>query len=408
MKESIDPDKIHQMVNDDQITKDEALRILESIISESESDNKRIKAIRAIGTLSLLTNHSYKLLEKSMISDESPLMRIESLKIILKYYGASSLTPILWAIENEKSVFFFKHLLDFLESNPQNNLTHIRNQVIDKLTKVYDLAYNDLKFMIDLDYLDAIKFLNQYQAFINKFEVKNDYQRALLSQNTSLDNKGLSRINKKTEGHIVDLVLHDLESIPSSIDFLPKLEFLKIDHCNFKGKDLNNLKLNHLKNLIFSNNQMDELPNWVWNIAKSMNNTNKFIKNAVHTSQVGVLSLLEILTNKTLKPIKIFEKKSQKMAHYYKLDGNGNIIGIFLSNLPSKMGIIPNQLCNLEYLEELHLVNQNIEKIPACLARLRKLRILNLANNNILPVPEIIDTFQNLECLDLHVDEQEI
>ena len=275
MKEPIDPSKICKMVEDGQLTKNDALKILETIISESENDDKRIEAIQAIGSLSLIKGYVYKILEKCMISDESPLARVESTKVILKLFGAQDFTPILWAIQNENSVFFFKHLLDFLELNPQPNLLHIKNQVIEKLTKIYDLAYNDLKFMIDLDYLEALKFLNQYHEFTNKFEVKKDYQRDLFLQNTTLNNKGLSRINKIIDRHIVDLALHDLESIPNSINRLPKLEILKIDHCNFKGKNLDNLKLNHLKKLTFTNNQIDELPDWIRKKATNIDNKNK-------------------------------------------------------------------------------------------------------------------------------------
>ena len=135
----IDPATILQKVKVGQLSKSEALKILESILTESESDIKRTKAIQSIGALSFYTNTVYKLLEKSMISDESSLVRVESAKIILDSFSDRDFSPILWAIENENSIVFFKLLLDFFELNSLKKLTLIKNQVINKLTKIYDL-----------------------------------------------------------------------------------------------------------------------------------------------------------------------------------------------------------------------------------------------------------------------------
>jgi len=407
MNQTIDPFAIIKKVKVGQISKSEALKIFESILNESENEMKRKEAIISIGSLALTTNSVYRLLEKSMVSDESPLVRVEAAKVLLSSFSDLNLTPIIWAIENEQSVLFFKHLLDFFELNPQKKLTHIKNQVIDKLTKIYNLAYSDLRFIIDLDYLEAIKFLSQYQNFINKFDVQQAYQRDLLLQNTSLNNKGLSRIDKKVDDHIVHLTLHDLDLIPSSINLLPKLEKLKIDHCNFKGVNLNNLSLDSLKNLIFSNNQMDKIPNWVWIVANKKSHIKKFIKKGVVVSQAATLALLEILCEQSLSPIKRFEQPPLQSAHFYKLDEIGRVKGIFIANLPSKMGIFPDQICNLKYLEELHLVNQKIGEIPDCLSKLKNLKILNLSNNKITSIPENFEFMRSLEYIDLHVDEKE-
>ena len=407
MNHPIDPATILQKVKGGQVSKSEAIKILETILGESESEIKRIEAIQSIGTLSLNTNYVYKLLEKSMISDESPLVRVESAKILLDFFSDRDLSPISWAIENENSILFFKHLLDFFEYNSLKKLILVKNQVINKLSKIYDLAFDDLKFIIDLDYLDSIKFLEQYQDFIKKFEVQSSYQRDLLLQNTTLNNKGLSRINRKINGHIIDLTLYDLNLIPPSINLLPKLEKLKIDHCNFKGVNLNKLNLDDLKQLVFSNNQMDDIPNWVWNVANNKRQLRKFIKNGVIVSQAGILALLEILIDHSLKPIKKFEHPPLKSAYFYKMDEIGRVLGIFIANIPSRMGILPNQICNLKHLEELHLANQQIMIVPDCLIKLKRLKILNLSNNHISSIPENVEFMQNLEYIDLHVDENE-
>ncbi len=408
MKHLIEPATILQKVKVGQLSKNEAIKILESILGESESEIKRQEAIQSIGALSLNTNYVYKLLEKSMISDESPLVRVESAKNLLNSFSDRDLSPILWAIENENSILFYKHLLDFIEQNLQGHLTPVKNQVINKLTKTYDLAYNDMKFIVDLDYLDAIKFLNQYQDFIDKFDVDPEYQRDLLQQNTALNNKGLSRIDKKIDGHIIHLTLHDLNLIPISINLLLKLEKLIIDHCNFKGVKLDNIKLDNLKQLVFTNNQIDDLPDWVFIVANKRRNVKKFIERGVNASQAGTLALMEILIGQSLRVINKFEQPNLRSACYYTLDEMGRVLGIFIANLPSKMGIFPDQICNLKSLEELHLVGQEFIEIPDCLIKLKNLKILNLSNNQITSIPENIELMQNLEYMDLHVDVNDI
>ena len=106
MNHPIDPATILQKVKVGQVSNSEAIKILESILSESESEVKRIEAIQSIGLLSLNSNYVYKLLERSMISDESPLVRVESAKILINSFSDRDLTPILWALKMKIRFFF--------------------------------------------------------------------------------------------------------------------------------------------------------------------------------------------------------------------------------------------------------------------------------------------------------------
>jgi len=404
MRKKITPDKICIDFNNGLITKEESINLLESIISESENTEERIKAIESIGHLNLITSRSYELLEKSLISDESPLVRVSAAQIMMQKFSKVETGPLFWAIENENSILFFKPLLDLFEADTQSFLNELKDKAINKLTQIYNLQYSDMKFIIDIDYLEAHKFLNELHEFISKFDIKEDYRLELIKEKTNISNKGLVRVNDSVNGHITKLTLKELDHIPLSINSLPNLNSLIIDHCTLKNESIHQLNFSHVTQLTFTNNIVDNLPDWVWKIANTKNNINKFIKNGVALSEAPKLALMEILSGKTLDLIKKFEKHHLKKAHCYKIDEVGRVIGLYIVTDLIKIGLIPHQICDLKHLEELHLIRQNITKIPKCVIKLTNLKILNLSFNQIEIIPENIDFLKNLEFVDLQND----
>ena len=408
MRKVITPDKICIDFNNGLMTKEESINLLESIISESEDTNERISAIEAVGHLNLITSKSYELLEKSLISDESPLVRVSAAQILMQKFSKVERNPLLWAIENENSVLFFKPLLDLFEANTQSSLNDLKDKAIIKLTQIYNLQYPDMKFIIDVDYLEAHKFLSELHKFIKIFGIKEEYRLELIKENTSINNKGLARVNASFNGHITKLTLKELDHIPLSINSLPKLNSLTIDHCTLKNKLIHDLNLPNINQLTFTNNKVDNLPEWVWKIASNKTSLNKFIKNGVVPSEASILALIEILSGMVLDLNKKFEKPRLKKAYYFKINELGHIIGLYIVNDMIKIGFIPHQLCDLNYLEELHLVRQNIIQIPKCIIRLNNLKILNLSFNKIEIIPENIEFLTKLEYFDLRSDNNNV
>ncbi|MHA1671220.1 MAG: hypothetical protein ACTSV5_11695 [Promethearchaeota archaeon] len=408
MKKPITPEKICLDFNNGLFTKEESLNLLESIISESENNDIRIRAIEAIGQLNIITSKSYELLEKSLISDESPLVRVSAAQILMQKFSIKEKNPLLWAIETETSVLFFKPLLDLFEAGIQPSLNDLKDNAIKKLTQIYNLKYPDMKFIIDVDYLDAHKFLSELDEFKKKFDIQDDYRLELIKENTSICNKGLSRVNASSNGHITKLTLKELNSVPLSINSLPKLNSLIINHCTLKNKLINELNNPNINQLTFTNNIVDKLPDWIWKIANNKNNFYKFIKKGVRFSEAPILALIEILSGITLDLIQKFEKPRLKKACYYKIDALGNVVGIYIANVLIKIGLIPHQLCDLKRLEELHLIRQKITQIPKCIMKLNNLKILNLSFNQIGSIPKNIELLNNLEYFDLRSDSNNV
>ena len=364
MRKAITPDKICIDFNNGLITKEESINLLESIISESEDTDERISAIEAVGHLNLINSKSYELLEKCLISDESPLVRVSAAQILMQNFSNLEKNPLLWAIENENSVLFFKPLLDLFETDTQLSLNDLKDKAIKKLTQIYNLQYPDMKFIIDVDFLEAHKFLSELDEFTEKFGIKEDYRLELINENTRISNKGLSRVNASSNGHITKLILKELNHIPLSINSLPNLKSLTIDHCTLKTKLIHELNFPNISQLTFTNNIVDKLPDWVWKIANIKNTFNKFIKKGVVLSEAPILALIEILSGMALDIIKKFEKPHLKKAYCYKIDELGHVLGLYITNEKIKIGLIPYQLCNLKKLEELHLIRQNFTHIP--------------------------------------------
>jgi len=408
MKKNITPKKIILDFDNGFITKEESINLLESIISESDNNDQRIDAIEAIGHLNLITGKSYELLEKCLVTDESPFVRISAAQILIKNFSNLETNPLNWAIENENSVLFFKPLLDLFETEIQPSLNNLREKVMKKLTQIYNLEFPDMKFIIDVDYLDAVKFLSELDEFTKKFGIKEEYKLELIKENTSISNKGLSRINASLDGHITKLTLKELNQIPLSINSLPNLISLTIDHCTLKLDVLNKLSFPKVNHLVFTNNKVDGLPDWVWKIANIPIIFNKFIKNGVALSEAPILTLIEILSGKPLNIIKKYEKHHLKKAYNYEFDERGHVKGLYITNDSIKIGLIPHQLCDLKYLEELYLIRQNIIQIPICLLKLNSLKILNLSFNHIGIIPESIEGLSNLEYFDLRGENDNI
>jgi len=54
--------------------------------------------------------------------------------------------PLLWAIQNEKSIYFFKKLLDLFETEEYPHFEEIRDKAFKKIRTYYSLNSADSKF----------------------------------------------------------------------------------------------------------------------------------------------------------------------------------------------------------------------------------------------------------------------
>lgn len=113
-----------------------------------------------------------------------------------------------------------------------------------------------------------------------------------------------------------------------------------------------------------------------------------------------VLGILEILSGRKLYKIDDSQVPDGDNAQNYRINEDGHISHIFIWEESILFEFFPEQLCELVYLEELHIEPTAIIKLPESLSKLKKLRILSLSNfyeyigrSEELSIPESIFPF---------------
>jgi len=401
-------EELYNNVKEKKISKIEASKILESLINDSDNEYVRTRAIDIIRDLSIRNEKVFKLLEKSIISDESPLVRYAAASTLILNFNETAKEPLIWAIQNEKSIYFFKKILDLLESEVSLQMEKIYLMVIEKLKRLYKLNYKDLKFILDIDFQEYLRFKKEFNDFLEKFNIAEKHKNNLLRENTEIGYKGLGRVKASKEGFITELSLADLDVIPESIHLLPKLTRLEITRCKLKEIPNKPPDLSNLKYFKFNNNELEKIPEWVNEIAHKERFNQRYKEEGVNSFEVPALTLLGFLTGKDMIKISSFEEIPQKYGQYYNVNKEGYITGILIEypEYP-RIGIFPVLLCSLKYLEELYLVNQNIKKIPQCIGDLKLLKILDLRFNKVKIIPDSIQDLKNLEYFNLQNTEGE-
>jgi len=263
MSDQLTPDKIYSKVINKELEKNDALKLFESIINNSDSEDIRYIALEYVGKLTFDDKRIFNIIESCLISDESPLVRFEAAKILLQTFPNRENMPLLWAIQNEESIYFLKNLIDLLETYDTSRFKEIREKILKKIEQHYNLNSDDSKFVLDIDYLDYMKFKTELYNFLDKFELSDDAKQALIKQNSEIGNKGLGRVKKAEGGFIISLILTDINEIPSSICNLRNLQELEISNCKITKYPEKCPKLLSLKRIKFKNNTIDKVPSWI-------------------------------------------------------------------------------------------------------------------------------------------------
>ena len=407
MPNRLNPEMIYKKFIKNEISKDESLKFLESLINESDSEEIRANAIEVLEQFSPIGIGTSKVIEKSLISDESPLVRAAAARIIITANIEEAQNALWWRIQNEKSILFFKKSLDFTKRSQNPEIEKSKEELLKRLNQIYKLNESDSEFILELDYHDYKHFVRDFNGFLSKFEIKGEERKKLLKENTEIGYKGLGRITSAKEGYITGLILDDLEEVPKSLQNLSKLEYLEINRCKVGDLPDSYGYLSQIKNLTLKNNEIELVPHWVLDISSTDNYIEKYVKNGVKFEEASILGLLEIFTGQAFVKLELEASFLPSLLFYYKLNQNGNVIALHLSSELSRIGIFPKEICKLKFLEELCMVNQNIKKIPDCIGEFKAIKTLNLSFNKINEIPNSIGNLENLEYLYLKNHEGE-
>ena len=163
-----------------------------------------------------------------------------------------------------------------------------------------------------------------------------------------------------------------LESLSDNISRLQNLESLDLGFNSLKELPIGISKLYKLKYLNATGNFgfkhiSEELSDFFMKLFGQ-----KYLNEGVKKEGAKVLTILEVFygrrIDKLSKKFKLEDYPSQKYLQFYKVDTNGEIIGIYFTTQESEseniLCFLPNELTNLKNLRELVVENQCISHIP--------------------------------------------
>ena len=398
MSSSITLEKINYDLINNKITKEEANTLLISLIESSNSINHRVRCLEEFGKIIIINEKNFKILENYLISDESPLVRSASAKILFFGFPELSINPLKWVILNDRSLIVINSLIKLLENSNENSASVLFEILSYKLTEIYNVTLEESRFLLDLESeLQPDCEMGFFKPIIKgKIIIALDFASKKIK-------KLPASVGALLNLEHLNLWDNELTSLPKSIEFLSNLKFLYLDWNKFENiPNLQWDRLKSLEKLSYTNNSpIKEVPNAFFKLIKQ-NFTHKYIHEGVLKDEAPILGLLEVLTGMKLNKIQKKEKISKLYACGYRINTEGNIIGIYLYGYHSfQINFIPKQLCSLKFLEELILRDQNIRIIPDSIKNLNALKHLDLKRNRIAFIPESIIELKSLKFLDL-------
>ncbi|MFX0058502.1 MAG: leucine-rich repeat domain-containing protein [Candidatus Hodarchaeota archaeon] len=407
------PNEIYNSYESGEISSQEALTLLKNYIENSNDDRKRANSLEIIEKLPISDKPLYyKLIETSLVSDDSELVRATAAKTILNIFGNKAEKTVKYAIQHDKTVFFFKELLEYLKKEENTDFTEIKSMLQRKIEMSYDVEFTDARFLLDVDYQNYVNILSYLRKKYDpaQFNKEKEFYVKEYVQMGHYKRKWKRRVFSAKSGHIVKLTLWNVDTIPLSILSLPKLKDLALIKCNIKEFPKEFDKFSSLRKLRLSQCNIKQIPDWVLQIASKPRYTLRYLRNGVDPNEAPILGLLQILINGN--PLKKEDLGSGLGdtgydQRSYWIDNEGHVNKLFFESQEIfNFGIIPSQLCNLEHLQYLNFVNLWVTSLPECLSKLKNLRVINLNYTVVETFPTWLKKLENLEQVSFCIPEE--
>ncbi|MFX1393947.1 MAG: hypothetical protein ACFFAH_10270 [Promethearchaeota archaeon] len=317
MKEPFTPEKIYNDIKSGKSTKSEVIEVLISLIEGSNEPKAREKSIEVCERLSLKSKKIFKILENSLISDESALVRSAAAKAIFNNFPEADFSSLKWVIQHDKSPIVLKTIFILFKDNNNQNYKLIIKELdkwINKFALVIGLVPDEAKFILDLEALLAKNGKNYeintetykyYQTLTDKegkpwLEIRNNH---IIGLTLNFYNWKFIRENPEYTEYLSSLIYLNLflsavkklniarieiREIPESIESLTLLERLNLSRNNIKEIPLSICHLTSLKWLDLSHNNIRNIPEPIINLRlltklKLNNNNIKEIPDSIET-----------------------------------------------------------------------------------------------------------------------------
>ncbi len=407
-------EKIHSFVLENKFNINSATELLISLIEASDDKNIRVNCIELMGSIANKSINLFNTLENYLISDESPLVRAAAAKVIIRNFLIKGFNSLSWTIQHGNSSVVLKSMLDNFKDSSNKYTKILRNKLLKKVISLYGVVQNEALFLLDLDVQVSFFNIDYFRMYLSNFvkgvisnnymmcSIKNGHIKAL-----NLNNWGISKVPESI-GYLSKLKYlilsnNKIKELPASIGLLNQLKTLDLGNCQIISLPDSLRELKMLKKLSIDRNfELKSLPEPILLIAKNII-SEKYVHEGVVQYEAFILSLLEILCGRKIEKANFNDNfLNREKAWHYKLNENGQVVGIYIFNKNKpQFSILPEQICNLKFLKELYIPNQALKSIPNSMGELKSLRKLNLRNNKLDKIPKCIKKLNKLIDLKL-------
>ena len=389
------PEVIYKEILNNKISIEKGILQLIHYIQECKIEKTIFDCKRIFSDLSIKFNDTFNIISNFLKSSQKVITKLAIVKILFVNFPENSEILLKNQINRESSALLLTQFYNFLNTQKTEISTILRSYLIEKYKNLYNISIEECQFFIDLEatQVNVEKELDIKAGYFKKFET-NDTE--LLRNNSYFH-----YVVRDYHIQAFDLSRWEFNELPESIGFLSELEYLNLSNLKLKSLPISLKNLLNLRDLNLNGNFITKTPNWLFEFANKQV-SKKYVNEGVISSDANTLALLELFLGEKLEKVEQEDDVTKwDLALNYKLNENGNAVGIYIKNENFKIGVFPEQICTLKFLEELELPESSIKYLPECIGNLRSLRYLNMYCNRIKSLPESIENLKELEFLDL-------
>jgi len=325
MEKFLSPETIYSGVKSKEISKYIAVDQLISLIERSNIPKIRSESISILNKLNLHDPKIFSIIESSLLSDESSIVRRSAVNLIGQQYLKEGLDTLTWVGQHEKSPLVLKAIFDLnLDlTNPRlKSLSITLNEYLAKIALEVGIISTEAKFILDLEAIFAHNDenyaleLKSYQ-FYKKLKDPELGEFWLTINNTHIESLSFNYFNwryMKQKPDMFDSIANlqnpvvylnllrkfhlgynDNLIIPESISLLTKLKKLNLSKNNIRELPKSMFFLSNLKYLDLSYNMLKDIPREITNL-KSLS-VLRIQNNQVSKIPKAVIDYLDKLSN---------------------------------------------------------------------------------------------------------------
>ncbi|MCK4780576.1 MAG: hypothetical protein KAT57_10330, partial [Candidatus Lokiarchaeota archaeon] len=331
-----------------------------SLFKASLDKDIELEIVEILNKLVINNEEVVDLLILLLTLDEDQFIKLIIAKFLIQNHINKSFPLLKQQLKSEFSAFYITSFYKFLNKKDLEISENLKRIIIDNYREIYNVVFEEAKFFLDLEttQMESIHCIDFKVGYFNKFKAAN---LEILENNNYY-----SYIISDSHINSLDLSRWEIKELPESIGLLSKLQYLSLANLELKNLPESINSLSHLRYLNLCGNEFRKIPSWLIDFIEKKF-SQKYIDEGVDPTEARALSLIEILKGNKLEKAKIENKViNWEISLNYKINIKGNIIGLYIDDEKTGIGIFPEILCTLTHLQELVLSNSSIKNIPNC------------------------------------------